>query len=187
MRYFGANRRFLFTGDIKLWQGQEMLMTEELSLFRETGRLTCRKGVATHLTVQPRPQEEPRRLEITSESLVYKPEEFLLSYQDDVKLKVDDITLSARSLFVKVSEEANDMETVIARGTVRILRGAYEALSEEALFDLNKEIIELLGGPVLIDKQKGRIQGDKLTFHLSDDRIVVENSGRERSKTVIKS
>lgn len=187
MRYLGENRRFLFKGGIKLWQGQEMLMTEELNLFRETGRLTCRKGVSTHLTVQPRPQEEERRLEITAKSLVYKPEEFLLNYEGDVKLLVGDVSLTADDLFIKVSEQEHDMETVIARGGVRILRGSYEALSEEALFDLTKETIELMGGPVLIDKQRGRIQGDKLTFHLSDDRIVVENSGRERSKTVIKS
>jgi lipopolysaccharide export system protein LptA len=187
MRYLGENRRFMFMGGIKLWQGQEMMMTEELTLFRETGRLTCRKGVKTHLMVQPRPQEEARRLEISSESLVYQPEDFLLNYQGEVKLLVEDVDLSAKNLYVRLSEQDHAMESVIARGAVRIKRGAYEALSEEALFDLNQETIELMGSPVLIDKQRVRIQGDKLTFHLADDRIVVENSDRERSKTVIKS
>ena len=48
------------------------------------------------------------------------------------------------------------------------------------------ETIVLLGNPVLLDKNKGKIEGDKLTFFIADDRIKVENQGQERSITVIK-
>jgi lipopolysaccharide export system protein LptA len=75
---------------------------------------------------------------------------------------------------------------VRARGDVKVIRELYRAEGEEAVFDLEKETIQLSGGPVLTHQQKGRVQGDKLTFHLPDDRIVVENKGRERSETVIK-
>ena len=43
-----------------------------------------------------------------------------------------------------------------------------------------------MGNPVLIDKDRGITRGDKLTFCLADDRILVENKARERSATVIK-
>ena len=46
--------------------------------------------------------------------------------------------------------------------------------------------IELTGNPKLFDKNKGESEGDKLTFHLADDRIIVENKDRKRSETVIK-
>jgi lipopolysaccharide export system protein LptA len=57
----------------------------------------------------------------------------------------------------------------------------------EALYDLDKETIVLTGNPSLIDKEKGTVEGDKLTFHLGDGRILVENKDRERPVTFIKS
>ncbi|GAH32736.1 unnamed protein product, partial [marine sediment metagenome] len=61
-----------------------------------------------------------------------------------------------------------------------------EGRGEEAIYDPDKESVVLLGNPVLIDKDKGITRGDKLTFYLADDRILVENKARERSATVIK-
>ena len=61
-----------------------------------------------------------------------------------------------------------------------------EGRGEKAKYDLNNNSIEITGNPVFIDKHKGRTEGDKLTFSISDDRITVENKGRDRSITVIK-
>lgn len=187
MRYSGANRRFLFTGGIKVWQGKEMLLTKEMAIVRDSGRLTCREGVRTYITVQPEADKEERRLDIKSESLEFKPEERRLNYSGDAALKVEDVQIKADDVFIYLSEEEKKIEVLMARGQVSIKQGSYEARGQEAVFNLEKETIELMGQPVLIDKQKGKVQGDKLTFYMADDKIVVENEGRERSETVIKS
>ncbi len=187
MRYSGENRRFLFTGGIKVWQGKEMLLTKEMTIIRDSGRLSCRKGVKTFITVQPEADKQERRLDIKSESLEFNPDERRLNYSGDVTLKVDAAQLKADDVFIYLSEEGKKIETLLARGQISIKQGSYEARGQEAVFDLANETIELMGQPVLIDKQKGKIQGDKLTFYMADDRIVVENEGRERSETVIKS
>ncbi len=44
-----------------------------------------------------------------------------------------------------------------------------------------------MGNPILIDEDKGKTEGSKLTFYMADGRIVIENKDRERSETVIKS
>ena len=59
-------------------------------------------------------------------------------------------------------------------------------VSTQHSLDVENETIVLLGNPVLIDKNKGKVEGDKLTFFIADDRITVENQGQERSITVIK-
>ncbi len=187
MRYSGENRRFLFTGGIKVWQGKEMLITEKLTIVRDSGRLSCREGVRTYITVKPDAENAERRLDIASESLEFKPEERRLNYSGEASLKVEDIQLKAEDVFIYLSEEEKEIEILMARGQVSIKQGSYEARGQEAVFDLVKQTIELMGQPVLIDKQKGRVQGDKLTFYMADDKIVVENEGRERSETVIKS
>ena len=38
----------------------------------------------------------------------------------------------------------------------------------------------LTGNPVLVDKEKGVTEGDKLTFHLGDGRILIENKERRQ-------
>ena len=59
-------------------------------------------------------------------------------------------------------------------------------LGQEAVYNVAQEIVVLSGKPVLIDKTRGKVEGHKLTFHLADDRIIVENRDGERSEAVIK-
>jgi len=154
---------------------------------RELGRLTCRKGVETHITVKPKEDEEEYELEITAEALDYLPDDRQLNYSGKVTVKVETARLKADLLNIHLSEKGSKIQSLLAQGNVRITRELYEAQGEEAVFDLEKETILLTGNPILTHQQKGRVRGDKLTFHLADDRIVVENRGRERSETIIRN
>jgi lipopolysaccharide export system protein LptA len=75
---------------------------------------------------------------------------------------------------------------MIAKQQVVVIQKMYEGRGEEAKFNVKEEIITVVGNPVLIDKNRGRTEGGKLTFSMADDRIVVENKDGERSITVIK-
>ena len=163
-----------------------MVSFSQLAIVRDTGRLSCREGVRTYLTVQPEAEKGEQRLDIKSQSLEFKPDERRLNYSGGASLLVEDTQLNADDVFIYLSEEDKKIEALMARGNVSIKQGSYEARGQEAVFDLEKETIELLGQPVLIDKQKGMVQGDKLTFYMADDKIVVENEDGERSETVIK-
>lgn len=185
MRYSGKNRRFMFTGDVKVWQGKETMLTQEMTIFREGGNMVCREGVETHITVNPKGEEE-YDLEIRADTLEYKPSSRRLTYSGDVIVKVEASELKADELIIRLSEEDNKIQTLLASGDVEVIRELYRAEGQKAVFNLEKETIQLSGNPVLTHQQKGRVQGDKLTFYLADDRIIVENKGRERSETVIK-
>ena len=117
----------------------------------------------------------------------YDPEKNLITYRDKVKLKVRDIVLTAELLTIALDEETGDMKNIVAHNKVVVVQKAYSGHGDEARFDTRDEIITVLGNPVLIDKDKGRTEGGKLTFYMADGRIVVENKDRERSVTVIKS
>jgi lipopolysaccharide export system protein LptA len=142
--------------------------------------------VETHVTVAPKDDEE-FELEITAESLDYLPDDRQLNYSGKVTVRVETARLKADHLDIHLSEQDNKIQSLLAQGDVRITRDLYEARGGEAVFDLEEETIVLSGNPVLTHQQKGRVQGDKLTFHMADDRIVVENKGRERSETIIKN
>ena len=95
--------------------------------------------------------------------------------------------MTAAGLDIRLAEAGSEMEGLLARGKVVIVQEGKEGRGEEALYDLNANTVVLTGNPVLIDKDKGITEGDKLTFHLGDGRISIENKERDRSATVIKS
>jgi lipopolysaccharide export system protein LptA len=76
---------------------------------------------------------------------------------------------------------------IAASQNVVVLLDQNEGRGDEAIFEVKKDILVLTGDPVLIAKDKGKTEGAKLTFHISDGKIIVENKDRERSVTVIKS
>lgn len=185
MRYFAEQKRYLFSGDTKAWQEKKVLQTEKIELFDETGKISCESGVKStmpHTTKEGREE----KLRISSERMVYFPEENLVVYQEKSSLTVKEAALQAQSIFIYLGEGDNDIQKIVGRKKVIITQEQGEASGEEALYDPEKETLELLGNPVFIDKNRGRTEGDKLTFYMTDGRILVENKERERSVTVIK-
>lgn len=186
MRYFDEEKRFLFNGDIKAWQEKRILLADEIVLYEETGKILSTGDVKSVFPHKPKDEEKEERVEISSDKMIYHPEQNLIFYEKRSSLKVKDIDLRAQSVSVYLSEEEGDMENIVARENVVIVQSLGEGRGEEAIYDPDKESVVLLGNPVLIDKDRGITRGDKLTFYLADDRILVENKARERSATVIK-
>lgn len=186
MRYSEEQKRFLFKGRIKMWQERKTLTAEEMILDEDTGKILCLGGVKSIVPYIPKDREE-ERIEISAQAMNFKPEENLIFFKEKGSLKVKNTNLKAHSIFVYLKGKKGDMENIFAQGKVIIVQNLREGRGEEARYDLHKETIVLLGNPVLIDKDKGIVNGDKLTFYMADGRIVVENKDRERSVTVIKS
>jgi len=180
--------RLTLSEGARMWQDKQMLSGNELSAERGTGEL---RGAGRVQAVFPRaskkPGENEERLEVGGEGLAFSPREHLLTYRGQCWLKTRNARLASDRIDVFLSGEDSALTTIEALGQVVISSGFREGRGETAVYDLDKETIDLTGNPSLTDKEKGVIEGDKLTFHLGDGRIHVENSGRERSVTVIKS
>jgi lipopolysaccharide export system protein LptA len=185
MRYFADQKRFLFNRDIKTWQQKKVLSAEEMELFDETGQILCAGRVESTLPHTTKEGKE-EKIKISSQKMMYLPEENLVVYQEKGSLIVKDATLQARIISVYLGEENKGIQKIVARERVIILQSMGEARGEEAIYNPEEESLELLGNPVFIDKDKGKTEGDKLTFYMADGRILVENKDRERSVTVIK-
>jgi lipopolysaccharide transport protein LptA len=186
MRFFKDSRHFLFYDDVKIWQQKKTLFAELIRLHQDTREFLCTGGVSSVIPVEPKDKDE-ERLEISAERMTYTPDKNVISYEEQCLLKVQDVALSSHSVSVQLSKDKGELLEITAQGEVIIAKEHTEGRGEKARYDLDQNSIEITGNPVFIDKFKGRTEGDKLTFSISDDRITVENKGRERSITVIKS
>jgi lipopolysaccharide transport protein LptA len=180
--------RLILSEGARMWQGKQMLSAGEISAQRDTGEL---RGAGRVQAVFPRAAKKEagkeERLEVGGDNLSFSPKDRLLTYQSGCWLKTQNASLTSDRIDVFMTSEDNAITTIEAGGRVVIVSGHREGRGDKALYDLDKETIDLTGHPSLTDKEKGMIEGDKLTFHLGDGRIQVENRDRERSVTVIKS
>jgi lipopolysaccharide transport protein LptA len=176
----------MFSGGTKLWQVKETIKAQEMFLGAETGAIRALSGVESVLPYRPKRKEEEENVRIESSTMEYNPEKNLIVYREKVILKARDVVLTAKLLTIALEKESGDMINIVARDNVVVKQKDYEGQGDEARFDVREEIITVVGNPVLIDKDKGRTDGDKLTFYMTDGKIVVENKDRERSVTIIK-
>ncbi|MBN2245768.1 MAG: LPS export ABC transporter periplasmic protein LptC [Candidatus Aminicenantes bacterium] len=186
LRYTDEDQRFYFFGGIKIWQQKQMLLAEDFNLYRDTGKFLGSGGIKTVFPYESKKDEEEKKIEIESEELSYRPEKNAVAYSGKCILKVKDIQMQAQVLSVLMDDENGTVSGISAEKEVKVLQNKSEGRGEKAFFNVEEEIFILEGHPELIDENKGRIQGDKLTFHMADGKITVENKGEKRSISVIK-
>ncbi len=187
VRYFEENKRFVFSEKVKLWQTKEMVMTQELNMDVDRGSILARGGIQSVLPYRPKGKQEEEKISIKAGGMEFNPEKNLVHYLEKVELKVKNMILKAQTIIITYEQEEGEMASIVAEKDVVVVLGRYEGRGEEARFDVKNEIVTVIGNPVLIDEDKGKTEGSKLTFYMSDGKIVIENKDRERSETVIKS
>ena len=187
MRYEGAPDRLKLSQAVRMWQGKEVLFADNLTVLKKTGEITAEGKVRTVFFRPPKAEKATEeKLEIGGEKMSFNPSENLLTFEQAGWFKSKDVSLESERIAVLLLEKTAAIKQITAEGKVTISEEIREGKGERALYDLEEETVILTGKPKVIDKQKGVIEGDKLTFRLGEGRIQVENKDRERSTTVIK-
>ena len=125
------------------------------------------RGVEALATVPGHPP-----LEIRSDRTEWRLSERRISFTGAVRAVRGELTLVADKIEVYLRDEVVDR--ALAEGRVRITHQGREATAERALFEPQRERVELKGDPRL--RQGGRtMRGHRLVIHLDDERVVCED------------
>ncbi len=188
MRYEEETDRLDLRENVRMWQGNEILFADRLIALRETGEVIGEGHIRTLLHhLQKSEGAEEEIIEIGGERMNSIPRQNLLVYEEACWLKSRKVGLKSDRIDVLFREKTAEIQQLEAKGRVTITEELREGRGERALYLPEEETIVLTGNPKITDKEKGVIEGDKLTFRLGEGRIQVENKDRERSTTVIKS
>lgn len=185
--YDKTERSFTLRKSVRIWQEKDVLLADKFDILEESGTVSGRGKVKASFTHKPKDKPAEERLEVGAEQMDYLPGQRKIAFAGACELRTAALRMTSTGLDIRLAEEGSAMEGLVARGKVVIVQEGKEGRGEEALYDLNANTVVLTGNPVLIDKDKGITEGDKLTFHLGDGRISIENKERDRSATVIKS
>ena len=186
MRYTGARKRFSFKGGLRIWQDKESLTAGEMEIAEKSGDVTARGGVKSQFSRRARESEPEERLSIAADSMRYLPGDRKILYRGRGSMTARDLSMTAASIDVFLRPEGG-LRVIQASKEVVVIQGAKEGRGNKGRYDLGEETVVLTGAPSLVDREKGTTEGHKLTFHLADGRITIENKDRDRSLTVIKS
>ncbi len=195
-----AERRAQFAhyeGHVRAWHGSDVIESSSLDVYRAERRLRSGSEVLTsHL--QPAAlvpgkgepsgaERETRPVTIRADRLEYFDEGRKAGYRGNVQLQTENTTLRADRLDVYFSGsktvEASGIERAVAEGRVTVLQPTRRATGEHAEYYAAAGKILLTGGPpTLEDAEKGSTTGQRLTFFIHDDRLLVD--GGDESPTV---
>ena len=187
MRYIKGAKRSIYEGGARFWQDKQTVQADTVQVLEGTGSLGGRGKVKSQFWHKPKDDKTEEKVEVSGDVMEFRPEERRVYFQKTCLLKAREAVLEAETIIMDLAEASADMKTIVAKGSVKIRQSAWEGQGGRAEFAVSEETIVLLENPVLIDKDKGETRGDKLTFHLADGRILIENRRRDRSVTVIKS
>jgi lipopolysaccharide export system protein LptA len=183
----GATKAFSFAGDVQAWQDKELLLAGELDLSEAAGEMRGRGGVAAGMTQAAVGETPERRIEIGGEEMVYSATGRVLSFRKKSYVQMPGARLGAETIDAVLGREGSGVDTLTALTSVVLSKGRYEGRGDKAFYEAGADRITLTGKPVLTDDEGGSTRGNKLTFDLADDKILIENEGQGRSTTVIKS
>jgi len=189
MKYTSEKKRYRFYGGLKMWQGKSELYAKEVELQEDTGETVCAGDVRSLFPHKPKDQDKEEQVEITSQKMNYDPDKNAAVYEKEAAMKATSFRMKGDRLTVILSKDTKDPLRITAQANVVINQDQpiREGKGDQAVYLVDEQLVVLTGHPTLTEKDKGEIQGDKLTFHLADGSITVENSTRERSLTKIKS
>jgi lipopolysaccharide export system protein LptA len=189
LRYSGASRRFSLTDParpVRAWQDDKVLTAKEISIVEDGAEVAASGAVRSFFPHQAADGTQ-RRIEITSARMRFERSGGQVVYEGACSLSTGSAVLHCETITVEPGAEAGTVRAMRAdrskAAPVAIAMGDRNASGDLAVYDVDLDTITVTGPPVLREKDTGEARGDKLTFHLSDGRIQVQ----ERSAAVIRS
>jgi len=126
------------------------------------------------ITVMAMPALANQTLVITSDSLNADRQENTAVFEGSVVARGENMVLSAAKMTVSY-DEGGSVSTLLAEGSVKLVRGLQVLTSKRAVYDLASKSLVFTGDPRAVDEGNVLI-GDRISYYLEDDRIKVEKS-----------
>jgi lipopolysaccharide export system protein LptA len=183
-----------YEGNVRAWHGSDVVETSALDVYRTERRLSSGLQVLTSHLQQASPAFGPAApasstrpgntpVTIRADFLEYLDQGRKASYRGKVRMQTETTTLEADRLGVYFSSDSTNeeakIERALAEGHVAVNQPGRHATGEHAEYFADAGKIVLTGGPPIVDDaEKGSTTGQRLTFFIHDDKLLVDGGDR---------
>ncbi len=178
-----------YEGHVRAWRGTDVIESPSLDVYKSERRVSTNSRVVTsHL--QPAPanaaagrarQSGPSPLIVRADRLEYFDAGRQARYAGHVEMDTEDTRIQADRLdvyFSSVKKQGDsEVDRAVAEGDVKITQPMRYAMGENAVYDAQAGKVVMTGGPPTVyDTEKGSMTGQRLTFYIHNDRLLVDGS-----------
>jgi len=100
-----------------------------------------------------------------------------VTFTEKVTLKKEGMTLLSDVMIVYYNAGSKDISKVEAHGNVAVRKDGRVAHSNDALYSRREDTIVLTGNASIIENEN-KIDGEKITLFMADDRSIIEGKGK---------
>lgn len=168
---------FVFDGDVRAWQGDNLVLAAQLRGNQEKQEMAATGGVTTLWT--PRGGSVKRPVEVKAPTMTYRDDMGQLLYRGGVQLTSDQRKLSCQNMTVELGPGGQGAERMVCDKNVTLVDpvGGKRVKGDLANFLIAADVIEVFGDPVDLENADGsRLDGQYLRYD-------VESGNMRFSKT----
>lgn len=129
----------------------------------------------------------PAAVEARSKKMVYEEAKREITYEGEVAIKQGDIATRSPKAWLVLTPDGARLESMKAGDTVEVVQGNRKARGSHGTYMPAEETMVLTGDRVVLLDPQQQVEGRSLTFHVGDDRILVDGQEQVRTQTIIRS
>ncbi len=130
--------------------------------------------------------KKPAAVEGRAKQMVYEEALGRIVYTGDVVIRQGDITTRSPAATMSLTSDGTGIEALQAGEPVEVQQGLRRATGQRGTYNPAAETFLLVGDKVVLTDPKQLIEGRSLTFHVGDERILVDGREEVRTQMIIK-
>ena len=177
--------RAVYSGSARMWQEDNYVRGDSLTLYREEKRTETWGHVQSAL-YQAKQQAGNSTTAVpvfaTAEFMRYSDPERLLHYENNVDIKQGADRLTSGIADVYLQKEGNEVERTVSQRTVTIVQPGRRGTGDWCQYTTADEVAVLTGNPAHVeDAEQGTTDGNRLTMYRRENRVVVDDTRGSQS------
>jgi lipopolysaccharide transport protein LptA len=125
-------------------------------------------------------------VEVRAKDMVYEEAKQRVVYNGEVVIRQGDIRSKSPQATVNLTPDGSAVQTLVAGEPVEVEQGVRKGAGNRATYTPDKETVVLVGERVTLSDPTRQVEGRSLTFHVAEDRILVDGREEVRTESIFK-
>lgn len=132
------------------------------------------------------PGKPPATVEARAGDMTYDEAANQILYKGDVVIRQGDIQTKSPTATLTLNPDGGSIKTLEAGDPVEVHQATRHATGAKGTYSPSTETMVLVGDNVMLTDPTGQVQGRSLTFHVGDERVLVDGREEVRTQMIIK-
>lgn len=129
----------------------------------------------------------PATVESRAGEMAYDEVANQIVYKGDVYIRQGDIQTKSPEATLSLNPDGGSIKTLEAGDPVEVQQAARKATGSKGTYTPSTETMVLVGDNVMLTDATGQVQGRSLTFHVGDERVLVDGREEVRTQMILKN